>query len=281
MLRFRVHSSKPLDYLGESLANLVRTRLEASGEVRVLAASATPDALAETAEAQAGDAALRRLAAEVGADYVVTGSVTELAGRYSLDVRATPAAVALRGHTLVLTAERDEELLARVNEVSDGLLAQVVDAAPAVVAKVELVGADGRAKPRCGRASRRARARPSTRRPCARISRSCARTLRSEAPSAETERGPEGVIVRFKIVRAERLLAGGGDAAGDRSRRVGDGARQPPDRGERDPRARGHEGRGALQPGPDRTGRARGAGARVLPRTSGSSSERERPREGW
>ena len=142
VLRFRVHSSKPLDYLGESLANLVRTRLEASDEVRVLGADATPDALAETAEAQAGDAALRRLAAEVGADYIVTGSVTELAGRYSLDVRATPAAVALRGHTLVLTAERDEELLARVNEVSDGLLAQIVDAAPAVVAKVELVGAE-------------------------------------------------------------------------------------------------------------------------------------------
>jgi len=68
VLRFRVHSSKPLDYLGESLANLVRTRLEASGEVRVLAADATPDALAETAEAQAGDTALRRLAADVGAE---------------------------------------------------------------------------------------------------------------------------------------------------------------------------------------------------------------------
>ena len=182
VLRFRVHSSKPLDYLGESLANLVRTRLEASGEVRVLDADATPDALAETAEAQAGDAALRRLAAEVGADYVVTGSVTELAGRYSLDVRATPAAVALRGHTLVLTAERDEELLARVNEVSDGLLAQVVEAAPAVVAQ----GRAGRrrrpAKPSCARASPRARARPSTRRPCATISPSCARTPPSEAP---------------------------------------------------------------------------------------------------
>ena len=42
VLRFRVHSSKPLDYLGESLANLVRTRLEASGEVRVLGAERHP-----------------------------------------------------------------------------------------------------------------------------------------------------------------------------------------------------------------------------------------------
>ena len=216
VLRFRVHSSKPLDYLGESLANLVRTRLEASGEVRVLDASATPDALAATAEAQAGDAALRQLAADVGADYVVTGSVTELAGRYSLDVRATPAAIALRGHTLVLTAERDEELLARVNEVSDGLLAQVVDAAPAVVAKLELIGADAEeAALRAGLATRVGEPfDPAT------VREDLAR-LRQDASigtaSVETERGPEGVIVRFKLVRAERLLAAGGEQpAGDR-----------------------------------------------------------------
>ncbi|MDP7572372.1 MAG: hypothetical protein QF391_12280, partial [Myxococcota bacterium] len=36
VLAFRVHSAKPIDYLGESLANLVRSRLEASGRVRVL-----------------------------------------------------------------------------------------------------------------------------------------------------------------------------------------------------------------------------------------------------
>jgi outer membrane protein insertion porin family len=217
VLRFRVHSSKPLDYLGESLANLVRTRLEASGEVRVLGADATPEALAETAEAQAGDAALRRLASEVGADYVVTGSVTELAGRYSLDVRATPAAVALRGHTLVLTAERDEELMARVNEISDGLLAQVVDAAPAVVAKVELIGADiGEAELRAVLATREgAPFDPAS------VRDDLARLRQNPAvgtASAETERGPQGVIVRFKIVRAERLLAGGGEqqAATDR-----------------------------------------------------------------
>jgi outer membrane protein insertion porin family len=212
VLRFRVHSSKPLDYLGESLANLVRTRLEASGEVRVLDAGATPEAQAETAEAQAGDAGLRRLASEVGADYIVTGSLTELAGRYSLDVRATPAAVGLRGHTLVLTAERDEELLARVNEISDGLLAQVVDAAPAVVAKVELLGADAsEAALREGLATREGEPFDP-----ASVREDLARLRQDPAvgnASAETERGPQGVIVRFKIVRAERLLAGGSEAA--------------------------------------------------------------------
>ena len=33
VLPFQVHSAKPLDYLGESVANLIRSRLEASGRV--------------------------------------------------------------------------------------------------------------------------------------------------------------------------------------------------------------------------------------------------------
>jgi outer membrane protein insertion porin family len=211
--RFRVHSSKPLDYLGESLANLVRTRLESSGEVRVLDAAATPDAEAQAAEAQAGDASLRRLAADLGADAIVTGSVTELAGRYSLDVRVTPAKAALRGHTLVLTAERDEELLSRVNEVADGVLAQVVDTAPAVIAAVELAGA--------GAAEAELRAALSTRAgepyDPALVREDVAQLRRHPevgSVSSETERTPEGVVVRFKLVRAERLLAGAGAPQG-------------------------------------------------------------------
>jgi outer membrane protein insertion porin family len=209
VLPFRVHSSKPLGYLGESLANLVRTRLEASGEVRVLDASATPPALADAAEAQPGDAGLRKLAADVGADQVVTGSVTELAGRYSLDVRVTPASVALRGHTLVLTAERDEELLGRVGEVADGVIAHVSDTAPALVAKVELVGAGPvEAELRAGLATREGAPfdPASVRDDLARLR----RDSRIGNVSSETERGPAGVLVRFKIVRAERLLSGGG-----------------------------------------------------------------------
>ncbi len=213
VLRFRVFSSKPLDYLGESLANLMRERFAASDAVRVLPASATSDALAQKAEAQASDAALRSLAADVGASYVVTGSVTELAGRYSLDVRVTPVAVALRGQTLVLTAERDEELQARVNEVADGVLANILDSAPAIVAKVEVLGVEaGSEALRAGLLTRQGQPfdPASVRDDLAKLRQDTA----IGSVSAETERGPEGVSVRFKIVPADRLLAssGGGDA---------------------------------------------------------------------
>jgi TolB-like protein len=141
VLPFRVHSAKPIDYLGESLANLVASRLEASGRVRVLDPAAVEGRLDPAALRETRDSALRAIAEELAADYLVTGSLTELAGRYSLDVRVTPAAIGLESQTLVLTAERDDALLARVNEVADGVIEHVGGAAPALVTQIQIEGA--------------------------------------------------------------------------------------------------------------------------------------------
>ena len=141
VLPFRVHSAKPIEYLGESLSNLIRTRLAESGEVFVLDADRVDAQLGPAQQSETRDDALRDLAADLGAAYVVTGSVTELAGRYSLDVRVTPATPGLEGHTLVLTAEKDEELLGRVDQVVQDVVEHVVGASPAVVAEVTIEGA--------------------------------------------------------------------------------------------------------------------------------------------
>ena len=85
VLPFRVHSPRPVEYLGRSLADLLRSRLEATGQLLVLDAA--------TSENAAGSGAPPRTTArELSADYLVTGSLTELAGRFSLDVRITAAA---------------------------------------------------------------------------------------------------------------------------------------------------------------------------------------------
>ena len=60
VLPFRVHSARPIEYLGESLADLLRTRLEAGGRLTVLDPAATtqiPDAQGAATQ----DAALREL----------------------------------------------------------------------------------------------------------------------------------------------------------------------------------------------------------------------------
>jgi TolB-like protein len=204
VLPFRVHSAKPIDYLGESLANLVSSRLEASGRVRVLDPDAVAGRLDPAALRETRDGALRAIAEELGADYLVTGSLTELAGRYSLDVRVTPAAIGLESRTLVLTAERDDALLARVNEVADGVVEHVGGAAPALVTQIQIEGAGDLVEELLARLESRA-GEPYD----AAAVRDDLAMLRGEpaiaSANVETERGPEGVVLRFQVVRAERL----------------------------------------------------------------------------
>jgi outer membrane protein insertion porin family len=204
VLSFRVHSAKPIDYLGESLSNLVRTRLEASGRVRVLDAGAVAGPLAAAALQVSKDAELREIAEQVGASHVVSGSLTELAGRYSLDVRVTPVEEGLESHTLVLTAEQDDELLARVNEVADGVVEHLAGAAPAVVTQIRIDGAEDLTPALLDRLSTRVGESYD-----AGKVRSDLAMLRGESAiasaSVETERGPEGVEVRFRVVRGARL----------------------------------------------------------------------------
>ncbi|MCH8890213.1 MAG: outer membrane protein assembly factor BamA [Myxococcales bacterium] len=200
VLPFRVHSAKPVDYLGESISNLIRSRLEARGEVAVIDIS-----LSAEASRQASDSDLRGLATGVGADTIVSGSLTELAGHFSLDVRVTPAAIGLRSHTFVLTAQRDDELLERVNELADQVLNQIVGAAPANVAEVQIVGPPEAMEDfapllqtQAGMSYDSAAIHDDL---------TMLRAMPEVADAeVETERGPDGVVVRFKVVMAQRIL---------------------------------------------------------------------------
>jgi len=200
VLPFRVHSARPVDYLGESISNLIRSRLEARGEVTLIEVS-----LPGEVGRQASDSDLRGLALEVGADTIVSGSLTELAGHFSLDVRVTPAAIGLRSHTFVLTARRDDELLERVNELADQVLNQIVGAQPANVAEVQIVGSPDAMEvfapllqTQIGMGYDPAAIHDDL-------------TLLRAMPEVadaqvETERGPGGVVVRFNVVMAQRIL---------------------------------------------------------------------------
>lgn len=205
VLPFRVHSAKPLDYLGGSLSELLRARLEADGQVRVLDAEVVRRRMAEPSAGPPGDAALRRIAGDLGAHYVVTGSLTELAGSFSLDVRLTPASIALRPHTLVLTARRDDELLSRLDEIADRLIERVVGAARVAVAKVEIIGADTRRDELRDRLATR-EGQPYDPEKL----RDDLAMLRADPGlanvEAETQRGPDGVVVSFQLVTSQRLF---------------------------------------------------------------------------
>ncbi|MGH7289320.1 MAG: outer membrane protein assembly factor BamA, partial [Myxococcota bacterium] len=216
VLPFEVHSEKPLDYLEASLADLLATRLEASGQVDVVEAVTVRETLIAWPGERTEDA-LRRLARELHADWVVVGSLTELAGHYSLDVRVTPAESPVATRTMVLSAQGDDELLDRVNELASEILGIVGGASMAPrVARVEVEGAPDEAALRAllrthaGEPYDSARTREDV---------VAIETLPGIASaSVDTEHAAEGVVVTYRVVRQESLLPG--DASGPLASRV-------------------------------------------------------------
>ncbi len=207
VLPFQVFSAKPLGYLENSLADLLLTRLEASGKVRVLEAAAVRESVVAHA-GERGETTVRRMAADLGADQVVAGSLTELAGRYSLDVKVVPRAGGEATRTLVFTAETEQELLDRVNELADRVLAMAGgDAGPgAAVAGVVIQGVS---EELAEELPKRLRLQPGAPYESA-SAREDLRTLRGvpgiAAADVETERTAEGVVVTYRLVPRERLI---------------------------------------------------------------------------
>jgi outer membrane protein insertion porin family len=219
VLPFQVHSERDLAPLVGSLAEQLSERLEASGRVDVVDTVVVREALVAHVAGERTEAMLRDLAREVGAQWVVQGSLTELAGAYSLDVRVTPAGEAMPSRTMVFTAGGDPELRSRVDELSERVLEIVEGGAAAPVAgqvvEVRIEGAAGqedairrelRVQP--GRAfddgARRAdverlRARPGF-----------------AGAESEVERGPDGVVVTYRLAAAERVGASEPARGGER-----------------------------------------------------------------
>jgi outer membrane protein insertion porin family len=205
VLPFRVHSAKPVDYLGESLANLIHTRLEEAGDLQVIGVSDVRDRLGSDAFEETSDPGLRALARELGADYVISGSLTELAGHYSLDLRMTPAAVGLPARSRVLTAEEEDQLLASVDELADRVREQLVGGPPSEVAEVVLVGGEGISEDLQGRLSTTVGEPydPVVVRDDLALLRADASVIRADV---EVETRDDGVLVTFSLVTADRPI---------------------------------------------------------------------------
>ena len=141
VLPFTVYSAHDQASLGEELASDLRARLETFGTLRVL--DATSSAAAATRLAPGDESALRDIARSLGVDFVVSGTLTELAGRYNLDVRVTAAEPGQPGLTQVRTAASPEELSTRIPRIAEAVVEHAVGSAPAMVTKVQVVGAAG------------------------------------------------------------------------------------------------------------------------------------------
>ena len=208
VLPFEVYSAEPLDYLEDSLANLLATRLEASEKVDVVEALTVRETLVAY-PGERTETVVRRIAKEVGADFVVLGSLTELAGQYSLDVRVTPVESRVATSTMVFTASGDDELLDRINELAARVLSIVGEGTSrARVVAVDLSGIENLPED----TKQRLRMQPGSAYDSDAV-RDDLETLRGipgvASAAVQTQRGREGVRIVYRLVATERLMPRG------------------------------------------------------------------------
>ena len=215
VLPFQVHSARQLAYLEQSLADLLTTRLEGSGRVAVV----EPDAATASFKGALGnEPRLRDIAAERGAQFIVTGSLTELAGQYSLDLRVTPVAGGAP-RTLDAAASGDDQLLDRIGDLA-AQIAEVVGGRGARprIASVRVIGAPDEAAALAALATRAGEPFDGD------LARSDAAKLETlpgvATASVESTQSAQGVDVVFRVVERARLLPGGESEAGAGARIV-------------------------------------------------------------
>lgn len=208
---FRVNSARPLDHLERSLPDLLRTKLEATGRVVVRDPAMVRDRAGARVSADPTDTTVRAVSSELGVRHGVTGSLTELAGRFSLDARIVATQPGVASQSIVLTAANEDELQGRVGELAERIAALVATDTKPPVIEVRIEGVEDFP------ASVREKLSTRTGQPYEpALSQADLATLKSvpgvATASVEAERKPAGIVVVFKLVPTTRLL--GGAAAG-------------------------------------------------------------------
>lgn len=209
VLPFRLNTGGSLAFLGGSLDELLAQRIEAGGDVGARAARDIDDPeIVELLEGTRSDRLLRERARALGLDALIDGSVTELVGRFSVDVRVVPASAAGSTTSLVLTADSDRELLERMGELADQVAVTVLGGRPERVVEIRFEGAgaledDLRAAIGVQRGAIFDPVRLEADR------RLLAEDVRVANVVARSQQVDEGVLVTFQVVRADRILAGG------------------------------------------------------------------------
>lgn len=215
VLPFSLNSrSGSLRFLSGPLDELLAQRIEAGGEVSAIARPGLVKAgVAGLPTADAPDSGLRAFAAQQGLDGVVAGSLTELAGRFSIDLRIVPALPGGRVTSLVLTAGSDRELLDRLGELAERVTAAVVGGKSDRIVEIRIEGAESIESELLERLSVR-RGEPLDPAGLDADRRTLAADPRVARVVARTRQNDDGVVVVFEVVRAERLLGESVKAAG-------------------------------------------------------------------
>lgn len=215
VLPFRVNASRAATPLSRPFAELIGERLALLEGVRVLGLGEAGPLPSAEAIAALPDRALQRIGRQVGANAVISGSLTELAGRLSLDVRVTPTGEATRSRSIVFTASSQEELFLQLEEMAARVTASFStdDVAPRIAA-IRLLA------PPAMEQGLRARLTSKVGEPFDPQKLRADRSALEADPAVgsvavETNRAERGVELTYRIVLSTVLLASGTREPGD------------------------------------------------------------------
>ena len=208
VLPFQINSARSLQHLSQSLPQLLAARLAATGKVATVDPKQVEAALKGLNAIEPSDAQLRSLARELDAQGVIVASVTELAGRYSLDARFVPVDKTARGRSLSWSADSEQELVARLGDLSEQVVAIVSGADPDRVISMKVFGAGDRAEEIRSAVTSQAGTpydpnQVQSDRSAIEAKDGIARV------SVSTERRAGGVLLTFNVVRADALVGAG------------------------------------------------------------------------
>ena len=207
ILPFEINSARPLKHLVDALPSLLSAKLEATGKIAVVEQSQVAEALPESGVVALSDSKLRDLAVKLNASGVVLASVTELAGRFSLDVRFTPADPGMRSRSLAYTAASEKALIAQLGKVSEQVVAAVSGDEADRIIGVEVLGA-GNLEPKF-RSLLKSLAGTEYEPDQVEADRKLLSTQERVAQvTVDTERRSGGIVLSFTVVRTEAIGAG-------------------------------------------------------------------------
>lgn len=199
----RINSATPRSDLESSLPQLLVSRLQARDVFAVISPEETSAAL--TSIAPEDEAGVRRAAQKLGADYLVLGTLTELAGQFSLDFRLIAAEPGQESPAFSYAAASEDELLGRINEFSETLATRVAQVARVRVSQVVFVGAEELGIDLAEQVHTKAGQDYN-----GEVARADAERLMTlpeiTRATLETESTPDGVVVRFRVLPAQQLF---------------------------------------------------------------------------
>jgi len=129
VLPFEMHAPSSMAYLQDGLRAMLASRLAANGGAVIIEHTRVDSLLQETKQPMLQEEAAK-LAQELGADYIVTGSLTSLGGSMSLDAKVLSGDGSFEPLIFYASAAQENEVISAVNQLSWDIAAKVFGAAP-------------------------------------------------------------------------------------------------------------------------------------------------------